>query len=367
MDRIGDEQRGVVDAAILEPGGELGRQLVHGMDHLIANLQRVGPGRLEDADRHRVLAIQTGAQGVVAGAELQPGDILESENVAIGAGLEHDVAELRLAGQAPLGVDQGQEVAVRHRFAADLPGGDLHVLVADRRHHVAGGEAVGGDPVRVEPHAHGVVAAAEQLRLAHAGDARQLVAHVQAGVVAQVESVVAVVRRDQVHHHQKGRRLLLGGHALAAHRLGQARQGLADPVLHPHRGLLGVGAGAEGDGHLQHPVGTGDRLVVHHPFDTGDRLLERRGDGVGDLLGVGAGVDRADQHRGRHHLRILADRQVGDRDRAEREHDDRQHRGEDRAVDEETRNIHALGLLCGGCDARRLSSFPGMVGAGGAW
>ncbi len=129
--------------------------------------------------------------------------------------------------QPALGIDRQQEVAaVRHRLGAELAGGDLHVLLAHRAQHVAGGQAARGDLVRIEPQAHRVVAAAEQLRVADAGDARQLVLDVQAHVVAQVQRVVLAVRRDQVHHHQEHRRLLLRGHALPAHVLGQARQRL---------------------------------------------------------------------------------------------------------------------------------------------
>jgi hypothetical protein len=47
-----------------------------------------------------------------------------------------------------------------------------------------------GELLRVEPDAHRVVARAEQQHRAHAGDAQQVVAHVER-VVAQVERVVA--------------------------------------------------------------------------------------------------------------------------------------------------------------------------------
>ena len=124
-------------------------------------------------------------------------------------------------------------------------------------HHVAGRQAALGDLLRVEPDAHGVVAAAEQLHLADAVDAREAVLDVQHRVVAQVGHVVAVVRRQQMHDHGQVGRALDGRDAEAAHFLGQARLGLRDAVLHELLGLVGVGAELEGDGQRHQAVGGG--------------------------------------------------------------------------------------------------------------
>jgi hypothetical protein len=86
---------------------------------------------------------------------------------------------------------------------ADHPGGDLHVLLAQRRDDVARGHAELRDPIGVEPHAHAVVAGAEQRDVAHALDAREHVAHLEERVVADVELVVAPARRDHVDHEQQ--------------------------------------------------------------------------------------------------------------------------------------------------------------------
>jgi hypothetical protein len=99
--------------------------------------------------------------------------------------------------------------------------------------------------LRVQPGAHGIVAAAEDLHLAHALDARQAVLDVEHGVVAQIVDVIAAVGRDQVHDHGQVGRALDRGDAQAAHFLGQARLGLGDAVLHQLLGLVGVGAQAK--------------------------------------------------------------------------------------------------------------------------
>ena len=68
-------------------------------------------------------------------------------------------------------------------------------------------------------------------------------------------------------------------------------------------------------------------------------LLERRGDGLGDDLRVGAGVGGAHHDRGRHDFRVFADRQLEQRDRARDQDEGRQDRREDRPVDEEAARI----------------------------
>ena len=190
---------------------------------------------------------------------------------------------------------------------ADLAGGHLHVLLADGRDHIAGGQIARRHLLRIEPHAHGVVAGAEHAHVAHAIQARERVAHVQRGVVAQVQGVVASVGRGQVHHHQERGRALERGNADGAHFLGQARQRLRHAVLHLHLGAVDVRADAEGDGQRQRAVDGRLRRHVEHVLDADDFLLERRGHRFGNHLGIGAGVGGAHHHRGRHHFRVLAD------------------------------------------------------------
>ena len=131
---------------------------------------------------------------------------------------------------------------------ADDAGRGLHVLLADGAHHVARRQVALGDLARIEPHAHRVVAAAPHQHLAHALDARQAVLDVEHAVVAQVRHVVALARRDQVHHHGQVDRALHRGDAEAAHLLGQARLGLVDAVLHQLLREIRVGADLERDG-----------------------------------------------------------------------------------------------------------------------
>ena len=63
-----------------------------------------------------------------------------------------------------------------------------------------------------------------------------------------------------------------------------------DAVLHQHLGHVEVDAVLEGDGQGVGAVVGALRGHVHHALDAVDLLLDRRGDGVGDDLGAGAGI-----------------------------------------------------------------------------
>ena len=297
-------------------------------------------------------------QGVIPGAQLQTGHIGKTNDLAIGARLDDDVTELFHRAQTTLGIDQSQKIAARHGLGAQLAGGHLHVLFAHGAHHIRRGQTAGGNLVRVQPGTHGIVTPTENLGIAHTANPRQRITDMQAGIVAQVKRVVAAVRGSQVHHHQEGGRLLLGGDPLPPHILGQPCQRLAHPVLYPHGGIVRIDIRAERHRHLQHTIGPGHGLEVHHPLNAVDGFLQRRGHGFGNHLGVGAGVHRTYHHRRRHHFRVFTHRQAGQRDQAHRKNDDRQHRGKDRPVDEKTREIHGKRLLSAVPTHSRALSFP---------
>ena len=334
-DGLLDEDRRVVDHRPFEAFGKAARQLSHLRAHRRGELDRVGARRLEDGDRRGVLVVEQRAQRVALRAELDAGHVAQPGNGGARR-LQHDLAELLGRGQSPLGIHrQLQHDAVRRRRAADGARRDLHVLLADRLQDVAGGEPAGGGLLGIDPHAHRIGTGTEGDDLAYARQARDLVAHPQAGEVRQVKGIVAPVRRIQVHDHRQGRRGLHRGHAQRPHRRRQPRQYLRDPVLHLDRSQVHVGAGGEGNRELHDAVGTRRRLHVDHALDAVDRLLEGTGHGVGDGAWVRAGIGRGDLHRRRHHVRVLAHRQVRQRDQAGDQDQRGQHRRQDRPVDED--------------------------------
>ncbi|MGY3075516.1 hypothetical protein ACVWZZ_001887 [Bradyrhizobium sp. LM6.10] len=64
-------------------------------------------------------------------------------------------------------------------------------------------------------------------------------------------------------------------------------------------------------------------------------LLDRQRHGVDHGLGAGAWIAGGDLHRRRHHIGILRDREIEQRDAADQDHQQRDDVREDRPLDEE--------------------------------
>ena len=341
LDGAADEDGRVIHHFVVHALREGLLQLGHAPAYRVGNLDGIGARALEHRDGHGRLVVQQRAQGVLVGAQFDAGDVAQAGDFAVVADADDDVLELFLGDQAALSVDRQLEtVAGIGRRRAEGTSGDLAVLFADGGDHVGGGEPARGDLVRVEPDAQRVVAHTEQLYVADAVQARQLVLDVERGVVGQVEHVVALIRRGQVHHHGQVRGGLVHGHAETLHFGRQGRHGAGDAVLHLHLGVVQVGTEGEGHGQRQAAINGRLRRHVEHALDADDGLLQRRGDGFTDHLGVGAGKIGTHHDGRRHHFRVFADRQLEQRDGAADQDQQRQHRGEDRPLDEELREIH---------------------------
>ena len=271
-------------------------------------------------------------------AEFDARDVAQAHDLARGGfGAQHDVAELlrdRRGARAALTCISKARAGGRGRLA-DLAGRDLDVLFGQRVLDVHGGDAEIGEPVRIEPDAHRIAALAEDLHVAHAGQALQRIDDLQRGVIAQRDRIDGMVGRGQVDDEDEVRILLLDGHAGLIDDRRQRRGRLRDAILHVHRRDRERIADLEGDGDGRGAVVRTGRRHIGHAGDAVDLLFERRRHRVGHDLRAGAGIDRGDDHLGRRDVGKLRDRQQEIADRARHHHDDGDGGGEDRAKGEE--------------------------------
>ena len=89
-------------------------------------LERVRAGALVDREGDRGLAVERAGLVVRLRAELDPGDVAEPDDPAVGVGLEDHVGELLGVGEPAEGAHRVlEDLAVGDRRLADLAGGDL--------------------------------------------------------------------------------------------------------------------------------------------------------------------------------------------------------------------------------------------------
>ena len=340
------EHRRVIHDGVVDAFREAFLQLIHRPPNVFGELDGIGARGLEDRQRHGGFVVQERAQRVAGSAQFDARHVLEQDLFPVVAGLHDDLAKLLGGHQPALGIDLQLEIdRPAHRLLADGPGGDLYVLFADRVDHVARGEVPGRNGVRVQPYAHGVIAGAEDLHVAGTGYARQDILHLQRGVIAEINLVVTIVGRKQVHHHREVGRLFDGGHAEPPNLLRQFGKRLRDPVLHLHLRLVNVGPEFERHGQGHHAVARRLRKHVERILDAIDRLLERRRDRFGDGLRVRPGIGGAHDNGGRNDFRIFAHGQPPHRDESNDENHEGEHTREYRTTNKKVGEVHMFYLI----------------------
>ena len=358
VDRGLDEHRGVEGDRIGQAGREVLLERRHALRHLVGDVERVGAGREEDRKARGRLVVELEVLAVGLRPELDPADVADARQLAVRAGLDHDVGELGGGVEAAGDVERVLERHVgRRRRRADLPRGDLHVLLLEGVGDVRHRQPARLHLLRIKPDAHGVFASAEYGDVADAGQSRNLVLEIDRRVVRHIEAVVALVRRGQRDDLQDGGGLLLHRHALRLHRVGQRGECRRHAVLHQDLREVQVGADLEGDGQRIGAVGRGVGLHVDHAVDAVDFLLDRQRHRVDDGLGAGAGIARGHLHGRRHHIGILRDGQAEHGHAADDDDQNRDDVGEDRSLDEEFRD-HGAAVTFRPCAARPSDPAP---------
>ena len=299
---------------------------------LVDDVDRVRTGLTLDGEDDGALAVIPGRDARVLHAVERVADIAETDRCSVSIG--DDLAfVLRTAQELAICVDQrGLRRAVqRSRWRIDVGaldrGGDLVDADLARRHRQ-----------RIDLHAGGVELRAVHKHLGDAVERRQL----------PREQVFRVFVEDVARH---GRRLhrdehdrLVGGIDLPER--GRARQvgrqlpaGSLDCRLNVFGGAVDIAVEIELDGDAGLTLRT---LRGHrgHAGNRGELALERRGDGRGHGLGVGAGQACRNLDGGEVDGRKLADRKRRIAEQSEGDDGDHHQGRHDGQADERRGNIH---------------------------
>ena len=237
-------------------------------------------------------------------------DVDQPHQRAVAARLQDDVVELRHLGQPA----QGAHADLVHlvlgcRLGAYLPGGDLHVLLRQRRNHVGRRQPARGQARRIEPQAHRVLALAEDLHIGDALDALQRVLDVNVDVVGNELIVVAVIETVETRRHDERSRNFVDRHPGVLDFVGQPAQHAGDAVLHVHRRDVEGTGQFENHGDVAAAVVAAAGSHVAHAFHAVDRFFQQNGDRRFHRLRIGAGVIAVHGNLRRRQFRKLRDRQ----------------------------------------------------------
>ena len=305
------------------------------------------PGSCDTKQRHRGFAEEETVGRVVESAQFYPRDVPQPDGPSALASLHDDVFELPGVLQAAREDQVRLKGPVGYGWLPKLPARYLQVLRAYGGQDIAGRHVQVGEPVRIQPDPHRIVAGAEDGYVADTLDPEKLVTDLTQAVVRDVELVVGLVRRLQEDDQKKIGAVLFRRDAEPLHFVRKTRLRDRDPVLDQYLGLVQIGAELEGDGDRQLSGGGGLAVDVQHVLDAVHLLLDRRSDRVGDHLRRRTRVLRRDHDRRRHDLGVLRNRQRGISDGADDHEQDRHHHRQDRLVDGKAAQIHILGVCSG--------------------
>ena len=171
--------------------------LAHAFLHLGHGEQGVGFVILVNNHAHVVLAVQAAVAGVALGAQLHGGNVLELGHVAVLAAFHDDVAELFSRLEAARGghFEGGVGLDV---FCADRTGRGLHVLRLNGLAHIGGGDVHSAHAGGVHPHAHGVVAAGDDVCAGNAVHLADFVLHIHAQPVRELKNAHLILVAHEV-------------------------------------------------------------------------------------------------------------------------------------------------------------------------
>ena len=191
--RLLNERSGVINNAIADSGRELGLELFHAGFDGVGDFEGVRTGQLVDRQRHRRFAVQRTCLVVGLGSELDPGYVLQVNERAARA-LEDDILKLFGAFQTSFGrEDVLRRLAGGCGWLTDMARCHLDVLTLNRLDYILGIEVVSGQLLRVQPQSHAVVSLTQIGNVADSGQARELVANLDRGIVAQLKAGPVIV------------------------------------------------------------------------------------------------------------------------------------------------------------------------------
>ena len=239
VDRLGNELGRVVDDVIGQAGREPAFHIRQSLEDGIGGLESISARPLEDADRDGALLAQVCVDSVVLCTQLNVADVAQTGHLTVLAGLDNNVLKLTRLHQPAQRLQVHLECArVWHRRLVEHARRHLEILCSHSGGDLRTGHIARRDLVRIEPDAHGVLARAEHLHVAHAVDALEHVDQLQCRVVRNIKLIPRIIRREHMDDHQEVRRVLSRRHAKTAHLLRQSRFRRRDAVLHQHLRLV---------------------------------------------------------------------------------------------------------------------------------
>ena len=247
-DGLANEWRRVIHDGIVHSLRKSRFQIVHFCADISRCFQGIGTRQLVNRQCNRWLGVQCANLIVGHCSQFHARDIPESNHAALSIGSQHNLTELLFTCQSSQRRHRVlKRLPLRRRLLTNLSGGDLSILLLNRPQHVLSADIPSRHLLRIKPDSHAVVALAKERNVSHPRHARQLIPHLNGGIVAEVQIVPRFIRREQIDDHQHAGCFLLHRDAAALHQVRQRRLGQCDAILHQDLRKVEISAGGKRD------------------------------------------------------------------------------------------------------------------------
>ncbi len=332
FDRTFDKDRDVGGRLDRHAGGKLRLDLRRQPLGGLRDGERIGAGLADDAHAHADLAVEAEGRVGIFRPLLDARDIAQPHQIAVAATPHYQGAEVGRGGETA--IDPQRQVLLG---GFDPPGGQFHILRAQRRLDIARGQPIGGQPIGIEPDPHRRARLAAEIDLRDAVDRREAIDQEAFDIISQPCPAPA-----RHLHAQEDDRLRIGidlAHLGRQRVLGQIVDRPRDAIAHVVGRRVHVPAGPELDRDIRSPIGRArddriDALDPRQPF------LERLGDPAFDDRRRGAGIDRSDRYDRRIGFGIFANGQLQEGHDPDHRQQDRADRRDHRPADREIGQHH---------------------------
>ena len=275
----------------MHPFGHIFLQTRHSGFHLANHVACVAAVGLFQRHSSRRSTVETGIDVIHLIAQMHIGNVFQAHGVAAFCAFDDDVLIFIFCGVSTW-IFQHIFLHLWAQSAtfSQLTRRHFHILVFQGIAHIVGGESIAHHLVGMQPHAHSIVARAQDVEVAHTVHAEEFGGDVDVEIVVEKTLIGSGVVAVEVDIHQDVGFFARDFYPFSDHLWRQLVGGRRHAVLHIHGVHIGVCAQLKHHVERGFTVITGIALYVFHPWHAIEGLFQGDNHGFHQQFVVRSGI-----------------------------------------------------------------------------
>src|ERR1700729_221328 len=189
MNGLADERRRIIDVDVIDARRKVLLELGHLIPDFVLHLDDIGARRGDDPEGRGIIAVRIRFGVVVQRSQLDMADVADTGDTTLGIRLYDNVAKLFRRGETPKCADIhliSVARVVEHRRLIEGARRNLSVLSTQYVQNITGADITRSGLVWIDPDPHRILPFSQNPEIRDAGQARDLVSHVENEIVGEV-------------------------------------------------------------------------------------------------------------------------------------------------------------------------------------